>query len=224
MDALHYSRSRLLLGLAATAALTLIFGWIYGNPDAVSGSRKLGWLGHGAGHAVVLRMLVLFFFASSCALLYRAAAGGTALRATAAGLELTGLVRRRFVRWDKMRSISVDNRAGWPFLVVRAGGRPFRVPLHFTELHASRVAELVAAIRARRDGDAPLAAPPPAAPVRAAPARVAPAPAAAPPAAEPGFDADAALARYLARKAAEAAAPAPRPAAAPRPAFGRKGL
>lgn len=204
-----------------TAFFTLLF---FGRSFLVHG---IGWwriFGTGFGHYALAPALILGLGTFCWRTAVLSAGDLVALRATPSDLSVTTLWRTVRIPWRELESVRMERLGiGWGIqgqVHFRTARGVVRLPLRLSDTAGSRGGELVAKIERLRD-DA-LQRPRSAAP-------------AASPAATGGedggaFDADAAIARYLARKQAGGAAPlaAPEPAApppaAPRPVFGRKAV
>lgn len=224
MQTLRYDRGRLAGAAVFGIALLLVFAFLFVAPDALGDSRRGRFLAGGFGHYLFVPLMIVV----SGLLAWRAAAmaAGTleAVSSTSSALFVTGLWGRKRISWNELVSIRLENSGGQRQLAFRTrtgglfGQTAARISIGLTELQPSRVDEFIENILRIRDGAAPA--------VSAAAA----APELTPVVGERAFDADAALARYLARKGAddaqvgnEATQAGPSPHLPRRPAFGRKG-
>jgi hypothetical protein len=217
VNKVRYSRAKL-VGMAALMLLaTMAFIWLFGNADAVAGSRRGRFFATAIGHGVVLPLLIALTGFVACRTAAMAMGTLEAIEFQGSALFVTGIWGRKRIAWSNLNALVLENTGGQQQLAFRTrsaslfGHTAARVPLGLTEIHKSRIGELMDVIARQRD-------------LACAGARDEPE-AAAP---GDGFDADAAMARYLARKAAEDAEPGradpPAPHLPPRPSFGRKGL
>jgi len=218
VETLKYSRDKLTLRIAGAVAMCAFGIYLFSNPDFAD-ELPFPWdsFGGDLGHYVVSPI----FIATSAVLGWLTAArlisGRNAVECLADEIRVTTFWGRTRIRWADLGHVYlVRKRRHWVpqhFLVFHHvgaglfGSKRLRLLLNPTELHRNRYEEFRLAILAHK---------------RMPVSGAAPRPAAVP---EGDFDPDAALARYLARKAAEAppAEPAPPPRVAPaRPVFGRK--
>ncbi|HEX8366282.1 MAG TPA: hypothetical protein VF603_13455 [Allosphingosinicella sp.] len=220
MNKVRYSRARL-IGMAALMLLaTIAFICLFANADAVAGSRRGRFFATAIGHGVVLPLLIALTGFVGCRAAAMAMGTLEAIEFQGSALFVTGIWGRKRIAWSNLDALVLENAGGQQQLAFRTrsgglfGRTAARVPLGLTEIHSSRVEELMDVISRQRD----LACAGHREDVEA-------------PAATESFDADAAMARYLARKAAGEASEPPRAQAAPaapqlppRPSFGRKGL
>jgi hypothetical protein len=212
-----YSRGKLIGMAAAMLLATMAFLWLFGNADAVAGSRRGRFFATAIGHGVVLPLLIALTGFVGCRAAAMAMGTLEAIEFQGSALFVTGIWGRKRIAWSNLDALVLENTGGQQQLAFRTrsadlfGHTAARVPIGLTEIHSSRIGELMDVIARQRD-------------LACAGARSEPD---APPE-DDGFDADAAMARYLARKAAEDAGPAradpPAPHSPPRPSFGRKGL
>jgi hypothetical protein len=217
MNGVRYSRGKL-IGMAALMLLaTMAFIWLFGHADAVAGSRRGRFFATGFGHSVVLPLLISLTGFVACRTAAMAMGTLEAIEFQGSALFVTGIWGRKRIAWSDLDALVLENTGGQQQLAFKTrsaslfGHTAARVPIGLTEIHNSRVGELMDVIAHQRD-------------LACAGARNEPEEA---PSAD-GFDADAAMARYLARKAAGDAQPVhadpPAPNLPPRPSFGRKGL
>jgi hypothetical protein len=208
---LRYSVGQLAVSVVCggVAAALMLGAFLY--PENIAHIPRIRVLATGLGHTVITPALVL----ASLIVAWRAAliavGDRKAIEATDAGLAVTGWWRRQTVRWADLTDarVTVHRKYKTPKLAVRARGWEVTLGLSSTEYGGMGEDALIDAILGARDRAlgraAPLAAP---VPVRSAPVEPEPS----------GFDADAALASYLAKKQAGLLeAPTTR-------GFGRKGL
>lgn len=226
MQTLRYDRTKLILWAVAGSLLLALFVWMFLNADMFTGSRRGRFLASGIGHWVFMPLLIgLFggFVWRSAAL---AIGSLEAISITKSALIVTGMWGRRRIAWADLGDVVVESAGGQPNLAFRRrsgglfGRTAARVPLKLTQLHPARTVELIESILLMR--------------ARIAPLETAAAVEEAALSGPRSFDPDEAMARYLARKAAEEGgtpaaappppAPAPNHAGPPRPTFGRKGL
>lgn len=220
MNKVRYSRGRLILMAAAMLLATLAFIWLFANADALTGSRRGRFLASGFGHYVMLPALIALTGFVGCRAAAMAMGTLEAIEFQGSALFVTGIWGRRRIAWSNLDALVLENAGGQQQLAFRTcsagmfGHTAARVPLGLTEIHSSRIDELMDVISRQRD-------------LACSGRREA----AGAPAAGDDFDADAAMARYLARKAAGGTGEPPRvdavpaaPQLPPRPSFGRKGL
>ena len=221
-----YSQTKLLTGAGIMAVLAVVCAWLAFNK--------------GDNFGIFLPVMFIGFAAISAKAFSKACGSLTALEHSPAGLVVHTNWRRIVVPWSEYAGISVE---GWTYrvsfvpvgrvnyLLVRqvAGGllgnKKIRLPMSLLELRRGEVRALGDRVdeMALKGGSAPVQAGAPARPVIED---------TGPKAGDAGFDPDAAIARYMASRAAQpaeapvAAAPAPPPSPVrpARPAFGRKGV
>ncbi len=222
MQALRYDRTKLILWAVAGTLLLALFVWMFLNADLFTGSRRGRFLATGIGHWIFMPLLIGVFGAFAWRSAALAMGSLEAISCTKTALIVTSMWGRRRIPWHELSDIVLETAGGQPNLAFRTRSRSLfgrtaaRVPLKLTELHPSRTGELIDSILSMRGRVAP----------EATAAAVAEA---AVPGAR-GFDPDEALARYLARKAADGEGEVPQPHpqpqlhTPPRPTFGRKGL
>lgn len=221
MNKVRYSRGKLILMAAAMLLAAMLFVWLFANADALTGSRRGRFLATGFGHYFMLPMLIALTGFVACRAAAMAMGTLEAIEFQGSALFVTGIWGRKRIAWSNLDALVLENAGGQQQLAFRTrsagmfGHTAARVPVGLTEIHSSRVDELMDLISRQRDL---------AVAERREEAEV--------PDAGDGFDADAAMARYLARRAADEgaapqrspAAPAAAPQLPPRPSFGRKGL
>lgn len=220
METLKYSRNKLILRIAGAAAMCALGIYLFSNPDFAD-ELPFPWdsFGGDLGHYVVSPI----FIATSAVLGWLTAArlmsGRNAVECLADEIRVTTFWGRTRIRWADLGHVYLVRKRRqfvWVqhFLVFHYvgaglfGSKRLRLPLGVTELHRNRYEEFRLAILTHKRMPVSATASRPAATT-----------------AKGDFDPDAALARYLARKAAEAQAaePAPPPRAVPaRPVFGRR--
>jgi hypothetical protein len=225
MDRVKYSHSKLLAASLFGALIAGFFGWLLANP----GAARFGLWGLLFGSALGRFVLTPAFMLFGIMVMWRTGAAlasdGVALELAEGGVKLNTLWRRVRLRWSEVGSIDVE-RVRFRFLSARTlvflrnDGSRVRLPIGLSELSNAGVGRLLIKLDSAREAGR-----------ASAEGALSLSKRAAPPAdgAEERFDADAAIARYLARKAAEPESAAPPeetvPVRAPlRPAFGRKGV
>ena len=209
-----------MLRIAGAAAMCAFGIYLFSNPDFAD-TLPFPWdsFGGDLGHYVVSPIAIASSAVFGWLAASRLISGRSAVECLDDEVRVTTFWGRTRIRWEDLGHVYLVKKRRhlvWTrhFLVFHFigkglfGTKRLRLALGPTELHPNRYEEFRLAILAhkRREG-----------------ARAAPAPAVAVPG--EGFDPDAALARYLARKALEQPEPeaAPPPRAAPaRPVFGRK--
>ena len=209
MDRLNYDRGKLLKAAAFGLIATVLFIYIFMNPDVFTG-RRARFFTSGFGRNVLIPVLTLVCMT----LVWRAgtlAFGNLmAIEFTATHLTLNGYWGLNRVRWADVVSASIEANMNQPQLCVKTsagglfGGKAVRLPLGLTELHPSRIEDLLITIEQRRLSPAPAASQ------------------VAETESPSNFDPDAIIARYLARSAEEQGAAPASPIQPPRPTFGRK--
>lgn len=220
METLKYSASKLGLRIAGAGAMCAFGIYLFSNPDFAD-ELPFPWdsFGGDLGHYVVSPIFVVMSAVFGWLAAARLISGRNAVECLDDEIRVTTFWGRTRIKWGDLGHVYlVRKRRQWVwvqhFLVFHYvgaglfGSKRLRLPLDATELHRNRYEEFRLAILAHKRMPVASAAP-------RAPA----------PAAEGDFDADAALARYLARKAVEQPMiePAPPPRAVPaRPVFGRK--
>jgi hypothetical protein len=212
METLGYNKNRLLLGAAASFFVGLVFLWLISDPQAAAGLRgPARLLGTTFGRFVVAPLFMLAAFACTWRFSVVALGHGKAIEADGPDLVVHTIWGPKRFRPGEIRSAELQRVAGQTHLIVRAAGGLFGAKkaglvLGLTELAPARVPDLMASIERLRAG------------------RVRSAPAAAAAREVSEFDADEALARYLARKEATGASadPAAGIPGGARPMFGRK--
>lgn len=220
VETLKYSQNKLALRIIGAAAMCAFGIYLFSNPDFAD-ELPFPWdsfggdLGHYLVSPVFIAMSAVFGWLAATRLL----SGRNAVECLPDEIRVTGFWGRTRIKWDDLGHVYLVKKRRqmvWTqhFLVFHyvgtglLGSKRLRLALDATELHRNRYEEFRLAILAHKRT-----------PVSAPAAR----PAAA--ATEGDFDPDAALARYLARKAAEVPEPEPAPvarAAPARPVFGRK--
>ena len=239
MHEVHYSQSKLRWAAAFLAVCAVMGFGLIGHPESASHSGKAGLLlGSGFGQSFVLPLVVIFCGASAVRMLVLSNGPRAAISIEDDGFTLHTLWGHKKVAWAEYRDASIARTGsgffglGHRMLVVRRVKRgKVRLPLGLGKIASGRetlLVELLDLMRTKayalgREVDprfvAEFEGEPVRAPVPPPPPSRAPAP---PREAERGFDADAALARYMAKKAKGVLeAPGGPP---PRAGFGRRGL
>lgn len=229
METLSYSKSK--LGMhALVAGVFVLLGFWLASQGGASHGRVLRLFSGGFGQYVVAPLMIVIAAAHLWRVIATLMGHGRALLFGADGVTVTTLWKTVHIPWDELGHVEILSLGNWlgrnhQLIIHRRGGilgsRKVRLVLGATELHPHDYQgwlDQFAMLKARiAQGERPSAMPN-VAPVR--PSTPTPEPAG------DGFDPDAALARYLARKAAEeSTVPAPLPAAGPaRPVFGRKAV
>jgi hypothetical protein len=198
--------------------------YLFSNPDFAD-EMPFPWdsFGGDLGHYVISPIFIVTSAVFGWLAASRLISGRNAVECLPDEVRVTTFWGRTRIRWDDLGHVYlVKKRRQWVwvqhllvFHVVGKGlfgTKRLKLPLDATELHRNRYEEFRLAILAhKREGADRRASAVPAVPAAGATGE--------------GFDPDAALARYLARKAREqpVAEPAPPPRAVPaRPVFGRK--
>lgn len=211
MGRVDYDRGKLLKAAAIGAAAALLFIFVLINPDFFASSRRGRWLTGGFVYAFLVPLMTLacLHFAWRAGSL--ACGDLLAVELTPTHLKLNSYRGLKLVRWADVLGARLEANMNQPQLCVATrsgglfGGKKIRLPLGLTNLPPAEVGLLVAAI-GQGAGSAP-----------------APNPVRDDSAPSPSFDPDAAIARYLERRAREAEPVAPAaPVSPPRPVFGRK--
>jgi len=228
LETLKYSQGRLQLRIAGAGLALAGAAYLFGNPDVADNILlDLTMFGGDIGHYIVLPFTMISSGVVVWLTAMRLMGGCEAVEALPDAIRVTGFWGRTRIAWDDLGHVYIERkRRRWFFrasyLVFHFVGRGLfgssrvRVLLNTTELPAHRYEAYCASILAtKRSAEGRLAG--------AAPSDTG--------AAEGGFDADAALARYLARKAAGRTdtpvvppAQPQMPPLAQRPVFGRKPL
>lgn len=227
METLRYGTGKLVTAMICSAigAALFLYGLLY--PEDFEHIRKLRWLASDLGHYVISPALVLLCLIVAWRAALIAVGDRKAVEATADHLVITTWWTTQRIRWSEIADVSISSYGSgraksWQLVVLRCSGGLFgtskvRLSLSTTELHRNRYqdfAETLSALVARR-GRPAAGGPAPA--VRGAEPEQ--------PAGGSDFDADAALARYMAKKAQGLVeAPGPAGPMARRGGFGRKGL
>lgn len=226
----RYSRPKLLLAAALLAALSIACAWMaFGNGNNSLGIRMSATLSQ-----IFLPVLFIALAAMAAKIFSMAFGSLVALEHSAAGLVAHTNWSRHVVPWNDYAGIAVEGwsyRAGLipvgkvNYLLIhqRTGGllgdKKLRLTLGFMELDKHQVAALGARIDeiARKGGAMPAQSGAAAQPVIQD---------SGPKTEDSGFDPDAAIARYMASRAAQPPleTSAQIPVAPARPAFGRKGI
>jgi hypothetical protein len=222
MVSIDYRKGKV-LGLAALFALGLMLMlWMVADPGVGRYGRWGRAIDSGFGQMLLLPLLVLAFAAGLLKMLLIAAGPASAVQFVEDGMIVhTGWGAKK-VPWSNFARAEVSSyRAGWTnvkqLTIRRNRGGKLRVSLGITNIAARPEAalEVIELMQTR---------------AFALGHRVSPSleadlggPATTSPPAEPGFDADAALARYLEKKK-RGLIEAPGPAVPVRQGFGRKGL
>jgi hypothetical protein len=221
MGTIKYQRGRLLGAAFFMAVVAILLLMIFIDPDIFGHSRRARFFQTGFGHYIFLPALMMC--SALAAWRFAATSFGDlkALEATPAFLVATSFWGKRKIAWRDLvdAQISTVKSGFWTQynLMLKTntgglfGGKKIRVPLTGTGLSAADMPALLSQIARAKEG-----------------ALSSPGAVAAPRAVredEPSsdFDAQAALARYMAKKASgQIEVVAPQPTVPPRPAFGRK--
>jgi hypothetical protein len=217
METLRYSQTKLLTTTILCGATAAIFLWVFLNPDSVADIRRARIFATGFGHAVLAPLLVLLCLCVAWRGALIMVGDRKAVEALPDGLVITTWWRSRRVSWSDFGNAEIrlngwGKHKAWELAILYRSGDAFgsstaKLALGTTELHQARYDEFAAALNAmgaRHAGRRQQ---------RSVPESEALAPT--------SFDADAALANYMAKKAS-GTLDAPRPPA--RTGFGRKGL
>jgi hypothetical protein len=220
VETLRYSRNKLVLRIIGAVAMCAAGIYLFSNPDFAD-ELPFPWdsFGGDLGHYAVSPIAVVTSAVFGWLAASRLISGRSAVECLADEIRVTTFWGRTRIKWADLGHVYlVKKRRQWVwtqhFLVFHYAGagifgaKRVRLPLDATELHRNRYEEFRLSILAHKRM-----------PISSAAARPMVA------AAEGDFDPDAALARYLARKAE--AQPVPEPAPPPRatparPVFGRK--
>lgn len=221
MVLVKYSQGKLLRVAITCGLFTALFVLLFVSRTLLTYS--FGWwrlFGTGFGHYVLAPALIVCLGIFCWRTASLSAGNLLALRATPNEIYVTTLWRTVRIAWSDLESVRMERLGiGWGIqgqLLLRTGSDTVRLPLRLTDTPGARGGELVAKLEELRDK----ALKRPRAPVTAAVAD------------EGGaFDADAAIARYLARKQAartveeadQGIGAQPAPLVPARPVFGRKG-
>ncbi|MCW3845818.1 hypothetical protein OF829_01095 [Sphingomonas sp. LB-2] len=210
METLRYGKGKL-VGVALLCGLGAAFLlMLYLHPDWAAQSRKGRIFATGIGHGVLIPLIWIAFTVGATRAMMILVGDRVAVEAGSDALVLKTWWRTRRIAWADVGDASIvltgtGKSQAWQLVVLHRDGNgstEFKLPLATTELHQARYQEFVdslLAMKARGGGGRVSAS------GQAAPA---------------SFDADAALARYMSKKAAGLIeAPDPAPA---RPVFGRK--
>ncbi len=210
METLRYGKGKL-VGVALLCALGAgFFLLLYLFPEWAAQSRKGRLFATGLGHSVLIPLIWIAFTIATTRAMMILAGDRAAVEAGPDALVLKTWWRTRRVPWADVGDASIrltgaGNTKAWQLVILHrdgSGSTEFKLPLATTELHQARYQEFVdslLAVKARGGGSRSVAEQAPAS----------------------SFDADAALANYMAKKAA-GLIEAPGPAPAARPVFGRK--
>jgi len=211
METLRYGTSKLVTVALLCALGAGLFLAIYLHPEWAAHSRKGRLFATGLGHGVLIPLIWIAFTVAATRALMILVGDRVAVDPTGDRLVLKTWWRTRHIAWADVGGASIvlagtGKQAAWQLVILHRDGTgtsEFKLPLATTELHEARYQEFVDTLLATRarSGEGP------------APAAGQPAPG--------GFDADAALSRYLAKKSA-GLIEAPGPEIAQRPVFGRK--
>ncbi|MDF7774564.1 hypothetical protein P1X14_04840 [Sphingomonas sp. AOB5] len=218
METLRYSSKKLLTTTILCGVGAAIFLWLFLNPDSVAHIRRLRLFATGFGHVFLAPALVLLCLGVAWRGALIMVGDRKAVEALDDHLVITTWWRSRRIAWAdfgnaEIRLAGWGKHKAWELAILYRSGDMFgsstaKLALGTTELHEARYQDFVDALNAIGSRSAS------GRPQRSVIESEALAPS--------SFDPDAALARYMARKAeAQAAAPVV-PAA--RPTFGRKGL
>ncbi|MEZ0244489.1 MAG: hypothetical protein ACAH11_14025 [Sphingomonas sp.] len=211
METLRYGKGKL-VGVALLCALGAgFFLLLYLHPDWAAQSRKGRLFATGFGHSVLIPLIWIAFTIATTRAMMILVGDRVAVDPTPDALILKTWWRTRRIAWADVGGASIGtvmvNRQPQYQLVILhrdgSGTNEFKLSLGTTELHESRYQEFVdtlLAMKARGGGARASAVEQPA---------------------HSSFDADAALANYMAKKAA-GLVEAPTAQAAARPVFGRR--
>ncbi|NML06440.1 hypothetical protein [Sphingomonas sp. G-3-2-10] len=217
METLRYSQTKLLTMTILCGLTAAVFLWVFLNPESVAEIRRARLFATGFGHAVLAPLLVLLCLCVAWRGALIMVGDRKAVEALPDGLVITTWWRSRRIAWADFGNAEIrlngwGKHKAWELVILYRSGDAFgsstaKLALGTTELHEARYDEFARALNAtgaRYSGGRQQ---------RSVPESEALAPT--------SFDADAALANYLAKKAS-GATEAPR--AAVRTGFGRKGL
>lgn len=214
METLRYGSSKLVTVALLCGLSAAFFLAIYLNPEWVAGSRKGRFFATGFGHDVVIPLLWIACTVGATRAMMILVGNRVAVDPTGDALVLKTWWRTRHIPWADVGDASIQltgkgNAEAWQLVILHRSGSgtsEFKLPLATTELHRNRYGEFVEALLAAkaRGGAGGVSRS----------RMVEPEPS--------GFDADAALARYLAKKEAGLLEAPGGPVAAQRPVFGRK--
>lgn len=210
METLRYGSGKLVTVALLCGLGAAFFLAIYLYPEWVMSSRKGRFFATGFGHEVVIPLIWILCVVGATRAMMILVGDRVAVEAGPDALLLNTWWRTRRIAWAdvgnaSIGAVDVNGKPQYQLVILHrdgSGSTEFKLTLATTELHPARYQEFadsLMAVKARGGG------------ARAAAAEQA----------EPGgFDADAALARYMAKKAAGVLeAPDAAPA---RPVFGRK--
>lgn len=220
METLRYSPTKLLTTTLLCGVTAAIFLWVFLNPESVADIRRARLFATGFGHAVLAPLLVLMCLCVAWRGALIMVGDRKAVEALPDGLVITTWWRSRRIAWAdfgnaEIRLTGWGKHKAWELAILYRstgtfGSSTAKLALGTTELHQARYQEFIDSLNAmgaqfagRRQQ-------------RSVPESEAIAPS--------SFDADAALARYMARKTAGGIEESHAAAPAPRATFGRKGL
>lgn len=214
METLRYGSTKLVTVALLCGAGAGFFLLLYLHPDWAAQSRKGRLFATGFGHGVLIPLIWIAFTVGATRAMMILVGDRAAVDPTDDALVLKTWWRTRRIAWADVGGASVvltgtGKQAAWQLVILHrdgSGTSEFKLPLATTELHQARYqefADTIMATRAQAMGGG-----------RASAAEVP---------AQSSFDADAALARYMAKKSA-GVLEAPGPEIAPRPVFGRKAV
>lgn len=210
METLRYGSTKLVTVALLCGLGAALFLLVYLNPDWVAHSRKGRLFATGLGHGLLIPLIWILCVVGATRAMTILAGDRVAVDPTGEMMLLKTWWRTRRIAWGDVGNVSigavmVNGKPQYQLVILHrhgSGSTEFKLPLATTELHPARYQEFVdslLAVKARGGGARGRGAEP-----------------------EPsGFDADAALARYMAKKAS-GLLEAPDPAPAARPVFGRK--
>ena len=213
METLRYGSTKLVTVALLCGLGAAFFMAIYLNPEWVAHSRKGRLFATGFGHGILIPLIWIALTVGATRALMILVGDRVAVDPTGDALVLKTWWRTRRIAWAdvggaSISTVMVNNRPQHQLVILHrdgSGTNEFKLSLGTTELHEARYqefADTLMAVKARRGG------------AHAAAAEQAPA---------GSFDADAALARYLAKKSA-GLIEAPGPEVPQRPVFGRKAI
>ena len=213
METLRYGKGKLVTVALLCGAGAAFFLMLYLHPDWAAQSRKGRIFATGFGHGVVIPLIWILCVVGATRAMMILAGDRVAVEAGPDALVIKTWWRTRRIAWADVGNatigaVNVNGKPQYQLVILHRDGSSsteFKLTLATTELHPSRYQEFadsLMAVKARGGGMRASAMEQPAA---------------------SSFDADAALARYMAKKSA-GVLEAPGPEVAPRPVFGRKAV
>ena len=214
METLRYGSTKLVTVALLCGAGAGFFLLLYLHPDWAAHSRKGRLFATGFGHGVIIPLIWILCVVGATRAMMILVGDRVAVDATPDALVLKTWWRTRRIAWAdvggaSIRAVMVNRQPQHQLVILHRDGTgttEFKLSLATTELHQARYQEFADTIMATR--------------ARAAGGGLASAADVSP---SSSFDADVALARYMAKKSAEVLE-APGPEIAQRPVFGRKAV